>query len=357
MLDVTPNVQNLWERLYYRFLATGGRGAEQREGAFELSAPAAGAIIARSLCRFEYVARPAGLSRYQFEKACLLQASMKPPFVESGHLILQDRRGAAIWWWDQAALKAEGSADGGLRPGAIPESVGQHLPDGWYHLQLADGFEARHIERGMVIGSAWRRQSFGQSDWEAFVSGEGGALVGPCAPPSSIDARALPVAAKPGGGRALVRAVSWQERAAVAGILAAAILGGWWHGAAAGHLHAAKTVAQEAARLETLIGSYDLFVTARQERARLVAAQTAAGEGTAAIRFAAVLRLIAGHKLQVVDLRLDQSELSALLRVEGPASGLRALAGELEALPHFSQVAASAGARPGEMQLNAKVIR
>jgi hypothetical protein len=171
-----------------------------------------------------------------------------------------------------------------------------------------------------------------------------------------MDARGLPVAAKPNGGRVLERAVSKQERAVVAAVLAAAMLGGWWHGEAAGQVQAARVADQEAVRLEKLIGSYDLFVTARQARARLVEAQAAAGDGTAAIRFAAVLRLVATHRLQVIELRLDQSELSAQLRVDGPASGLRALAGELEALPHFTQVTASAGAQSGEMQLNAKVI-
>lgn len=339
-----------------RFPARGGRDASTAGAQRTAKSFTASSVIARSACRFEYVERPPGLSRYQFETACLLQARLKPPFVETGHLVIQDRHGAAIWWWDQAALGAP-SAVGRTQPRRVlPESVGQHLPDGWYHLRLEDGFEARHIERGMVIGSAWRRQSFGQSDWQAFVRGEGGALVGPCVPPSIMDATSLPVMARIGGGRVLLRAVSWKERAALAAALLAVVLGGWWHGAAHRQLEAASSARAETDRLDKLIASYDLFVAARKERARLLAAQTAAGSGTAGIRFAAVLRMAAARQLQVIELKLDSSELAVTLRTDASVNGLRALAGELEALPHFSQVTARNGARAGEMQLDAKVV-
>lgn len=338
-----------------RFRATGRRGASQPGASYGYAAKPAAIIVARNLCRFAYLERPAGLSRYQFETACLLQARCKPPFVQSGHLVLQNRDGAAIWWWDEAALLLEANSAGRPSASTIPESVSQQLPDGWYHVRLAEGFEARHVERGMVIGSAWRRQPFGQSDWQAFVSGEGGALVGPCVPPSIIDADTLRFTARPGGGRVLERAISWQERAIFAAVLGAAVLGGWWHGEAAGLARSTERAVKETARLEQVMSEYALFVKTRKEQALLSAAQAAAGNGTAAIRFAAVLRLAAARKLQVTDLRLDQSELALSVRFDGPGTGLRALAGELEALPHFSDVTASPGAEPGEMRLLAKV--
>lgn len=337
------------------FPLLGSGGAERQQSAEGVGRHNVSLVIPRSLCRFLYVERPDALSRYQFEAACLLQARCQAPFVDPCHLILRDRRGAAIWWWDSAALGSEtGSA---ARPACdgIPQSVAQKLPDGWYHLRLGDGFEARHVERGMVIGSAWRRQPFSQSDWHAFVSGEGGALIAPYAPPSIIDAESLPSLRRVRSGRVLVRAVSPQERLIITGALLASVLGGWWHGEAAGRARAAELANAEAARLEQVIGSYDLFVRARKEQGRLRSAQAAAGNGTGAIRFATVLRLAAQRKVQVNAFRLDQSELVLVARADGSSSSLRSLASQLEAMPYLSRVTASAGQRSGEMQLTARI--
>lgn len=311
--------------------------------------------IPRHSCRFEYVPRTAGLSRYQFESAGLLQVRCKAPFTATDHVVLRNRYGLAIWWWDREACQSNAALPATPSNQVLPESVCQALPDGWHHLRLTEGFELRHIERGMVIGSAWRRQPFGLGDWQAFLNDEGGDLIAPEMPPPVVDARSFPRLRRVSGGRRLTRVTSMKERLLVISLLGAFVLGGGLLGQASAHATAAEIAASEATRLEKFLQSYHLFSRIRKEQARIRAAHAAAGNGAGAIRFALILQMTAKRKLQVSALQLDASSLALTVVTTGSARNLSALAAELEALPFLSEVAARQGEQAGEMQLAAKV--
>lgn len=311
--------------------------------------------IPRHSCRFEYVPRTAGLSRYQFEIAGLLQARCKAPFTASDHIVLHNRYGLAIWWWDREACLSNTALPATHSHQVLPESICQALPDGWHHLRLTEGFELRHIERGMVIGSAWRRQPFGLADWQAFLNDEGGDLIAPDMPPPVVDARNFPRLHGATGGRRLIRATSMKEHLISMSLVSAFVLGGALLGLASAHATAAEIATSEATRLESFLQSYHLFARIRKEQARIRAAHSVAGNGTGAIRFALVLQMTAKHKLQVSALQLDTNSLLLTVVTTGSARNLRALAAELEALPFLSEVAATQGEQTGEMQLTAKV--
>lgn len=270
-------------------------------------------------------------------------------------MALHDRRGVAIWWWDADAVSGGSDHAGQQAQDILPEPVCQDLEDGFHHFHLDEGFEARHVHNGMVIGSAWRRTPFDRLTWQAFLEAHN-ATPGQIAagPPIAVDPPAA-TATRPLAGRRLVRVVHPRDQL-LAGLLAgAAVAGAWWHGQAAAFATATQQIEAEASRISTILESYDLMVLARQDLANMAEARATAGHGAAAVRLARVLQLAAGRRLPVSEIRIDSQELDLLVEAGDEPARVRALASDIESMPEFTGVLGAPGPDSRQTRLTAKV--
>lgn len=356
MLDISPTAYRLWGKLLNRFPNGKAIGSGAVSPTARWTAPA---TIPRHLCRFEYFERPAGLRRSQFEAACLLRARHKAPFVDAESLVIRGPDGVGIWWWDTAAWadlndgsQDEPSATGGRD---VPESLCADLPDGWHHICLEQGYEARLVRRRMVIASAWRRNAFGPEEWQDFArlaDPEEGDVV-PLPIPFPIERSQLK--AKVRGGTVLRRPMGVAEKGLLAALLFASVLGSWWQGEAATLAETAARTEGEAARLERFVARYDLFSQIRNDLHELNAAQRALGQTTAAADLATILAQVANANLSLSSMQLDREQLRLAVQTGGDVDRLRNVAAQIEALPGFVHVAAQEGDGEGEMILSAEV--
>jgi hypothetical protein len=353
MLEVGHNATSLLGKLSCHFLTRGSRSPD-RGPAAQRAQPVT-RLLPREALRFAYFARPPEVSRHAFHSSCLLQASYQAPFANPGYMALHDRRGVAIWWWNAEGPLAvpKGGPPAGLK--VIPEPVCQPLEDGFHHLHLDSGFEARCIRNGMVVGSAWRRSPFDRIAWQDFLEAHGAAPGELAAgPPIAVDPPPV-LTARPCGGRPLLKAVHPRERLLALALATTGAAGAWWHGEAAAFAAAQSQVEGETVRLAGIVRNYDLMVSAREDQARIAEARRLAGTGAAALRLIRVLRLVAGHDLKISTIRLDGEQLDLLLAAGADAAKLRALATEIESLPEFSSVVGTPGPDGGQMRLTAKV--
>lgn len=313
------------------------------------------AIIPRSLCRFEYFERPAQLGRQEFEAACLLRAELKPPFVDAGSIVIGDRDGVGIWWWDAGAWANMTEAPQNRASRYLPESLCANLPDGWHHISLDTGYEARLVRRQMVVASVWRRTAFIKAEWQDIVAlAEPGGDAGiPLPPAARIERSHLTPQLR--GGRELRHPMAAAEKLLLVGLLLASILGGWWQGEAATLAENATRNQAEAVRLERFTASYELFARIRSDLQELDAAQRALGRTSTATDLATILAQVASAGLSLSSMQLDREQLRISVQTQGDVERLRAVATQIEALPGFVHVAAQDGESAGEMILSAKV--
>lgn len=305
-------------------------------------------VLPRELCRFVYLPRPEYLASHKFEESCLLEARHKAPFAESAWLVLKDPNGASIWWWQCEADTPASNQD-------LPESLCHRLPDGWHHLRLDSGYEARHVLQGAVVASAWQRSPFGPHSWQAFIRDQHFARIGPQLPPP---AAVLPMPAIPQRqvrGRVLVRAADPLLRFAAGSALAAAAIGGWWFGETAAFEQVQARQSREAQRLERTLSDYALFASTRMERAEIERARSIVGSGRAGIALARALRIASGLDLQVLSFRIDRKELEIGLRRDTDPALVRKLAAQLEALPEFSALSGRDADHSDSLRLTASV--
>ncbi len=316
---------------------------------------AAPAIIPRNLCRFEYVERPAGLRRQEFEEACLLRAAHKAPFVASGSVVIRGRDGIAIWWWDAAAWAALHGDPKTAAGRDLPESLCASLPDGWHHVRLENGYEARLVRREMIIASSWRREAFGAAEWQDFV-----AVADPDGDRAIPLPPAVPIARsqltpKLRGVTVLRRPMAAAEKVLLAGLLLASTLGGWWQGEASKLAETAARSEAQAMRLERFAADYKRFSEVRSDLQELAAAQRALGQTTAVTDLATILAQVANANLSLSSMQLDHEELRLAVQTGGDVDRLRSVAAQIEALPQFAEVTAQDGDAEGEMILSAQV--
>lgn len=356
MLDISPTAFRLWRKLLSRFPNGKALGSEADSPTGRWAAPA---IIPRNLCRFEYFERPTGLRRQQFEAACLLCAEHKAPFVDAGSIVIRGRDGVGIWWWDAAAWASLNDGPQGGPQNAhsrdLPESLCASLPDGWHHIYLESGYEARLVRRQMVIASTWRRSAFGAAEWQDVVAlaDPDGDVAIPLPPAFHIERSQL--TARVRGGTVLRRPMGAAEKGLLAGLLLASALGGWWQGEAATLAETAARSEAEAARLERFVARYELFSQIRSDLQELNAAQRALGQTTAATDLATILAQVANANLSLSSMQLDREQLRLAVQTGGDVDRLRTVAAQIEALPGFVHVAAQDGESEGEMILSAEV--
>lgn len=314
-------------------------------------------IIPRNLCRYEYLTRPARLRRKQFEAACLLRAEHKAPFVDAGSMIIRGRDGVAIWWWDAAAwaIANDSPADASRRD--IPESLCASLPDGWHHICLENGYEARLVRRQMVIASTWRRSAFDEAEWQEVVRHAETDVAVPVPLPPALRIERSDLTARIQGGSVLRRPMAAADKALIAGLLLASLPGGWWQGEAASLADNATRSSAEAVRLERFVAHYKLFSEVRSDLRELNAAQRELGRTTTATDLAAILTKVADANLSVSSMQLDREALRLAVQTGGDAERLRTVAAQIEALPGFANVDARDGDSKGEVVLSAEVGR
>jgi hypothetical protein len=352
MLDVSQTAFRLRTKLLCRFPNGKAPGPGANSPAGRRAAPA---IIPRHLCRFEYFPRPAGLRRQQFEAACLLRAEHKAPFLDAGSLVIRGRDGVGIWWWDAAAWASLGYNPQNPAAADIPESLCASLPDGWHHIRLENGYEARLVRQNTVIASTWRRSAFGKVEWQdvvALADADRDTAV-PLPPVSDIERSQL--AARVRGGTVLRRPMGAAEKGLLAGLLLASVLGGWWQGEATALAEAAARNEAEAVRLERFVAGYELFSQMRSDLEELNAAQRALGQTTPATDLATILAQIANANLSLSSMQLDREQLRLAVQTGGDIERLRSVAAQIEGLPSFVHVAAQDGDSDGEIILSAEV--
>lgn len=358
MLATSRTALGSWRKLLSRFPNAEASGSGTNAPAGSWAAPA---TIPRNLCRFEYLERPAGLRRQQFEAASLLRAEHKAPFVDAGSMVIRGRDGVGIWWWDAgawASLAHGPQGDPHHAPGRdLPESLCANLPDGWHHIHLDHGYEARLIRGQMVIASVWRRSPFGAAEWQEVVALADPASDGAIPLPPALRIERSQLTARLRGGTLLRRPISRGEQGLLAGLLLACVLGGWWQGEAATLAEAAARSEAEAVRLERFVARYELFSRSRSDLQELNAAQRALGHTTTATDLATILASIANADLSLTAMQLDREQLRLAVRTGGDVDRLRTVAAQIEALPGFAHVAAQDGEGDGEMILSAEVGR
>lgn len=320
-----------------------------------LSRQPSATCVPRAKCRFEYVPRPDGLARRKFESACLLQAEHRAPFVISGKLTVVDRHGAAFWWWDASSPEDERQPESHIARNGLPESVCRRLLDGWHHLRLETGFEAVFVQKGLVVGSAWQRMPFDGRAWRTFVDDQGEGRIGPHVPPPQIDAPLPTAAALQSRGRVLLKVTHPGARILTIAALTSAAACGWMLGQASQLNRMAKIDISEAARLEQVLKSYELYKHVREQQSELGQARDAAGSGQIGLALASALELAASQGLQVQAFSIDTQRLELVLLTPSDPAKLRLIAAKLESLAPFSEVAGRESDLPGTTRLTAKV--
>jgi hypothetical protein len=350
MLAFNPNAFRFGRNLLSR--SRNGNRLDTDPPRGRLIAPA---IIPRSLCRFEYLERPDHLGRQQFEAACLLRAEHKAPFVDAGSIVIGGRDGVGIWWWDAAAWANINDAPQNQASRDLPESLCANLSDGWHHICLDIGYEARLVRRQMVVASIWRRTAFIKAEWQhvvALAEPDGDVAI-PLPPAVRIERSHL--TAQMRGGTELRRPMAAAEKVLFTGLLLVSILGGWWQGEATTLAENAARNKAEAMRLERFTASYELFSKIHSDLQELDAAQRALGRTTTATDLATLLAQVANAGLSLSSMQLDREHLRLAVRTGGDVDRLRAVAAQIEALPSFVHVAAQDGEGVGEMILLAEV--
>jgi hypothetical protein len=122
------------------------------------------------------------LTRSQRARAARVFAEANAPFVQSGLLVLENKSGASIWYWDEARLAEFGL--GSVRP-VSPETVWRPTGDGWRIIACLEGFEAQYWLGGALLASNWRRTEHTAEQWRGFVlSVEGAEHEAPDEPPT-----------------------------------------------------------------------------------------------------------------------------------------------------------------------------
>lgn len=312
-------------------------------------------IVPRHLCRFEYIKRPTGLKRHQFQASCLLQAQYSAPFINSESVVIQDRYGAAIWWWDAATGADEYRSVSKTKRPALPESICVQLPEGWHHIRLNCGFEARHVRRGMVVQSTWKRTPFEISDWENLQGSDIDATQHSVVVPVVTDAPTLPEPLRPRGGRVLSHVISTRDAVVIVAAVFAAALGGWWHGKAESIDRSTAVATAEADRLERFISTYDLFARGRAQQAHIKVANDILGPSRAATDLMATLSIVEKRNLQVSSAKIDSKTLEISIIPDGDADKLRSIAASIEAMPGIAQIVSRDADGASEIMLTADV--
>lgn len=311
--------------------------------------------LPRASCRFQYLPRPDGLGRRQFGAACLLHAEHRAPFLQSGRLILTNRDGAAIWWWEMPADDNVTEAEIASSGSGFPESVCRRLCDGWHHLELESGFEAVCVRKGLIVASSWQRTPFDGRAWRAFADDQGEGVICPHTPPPITSAPFPETATLLSTGKMLVQVDNPGVHALAIGAVLSAAACGWMLGEAAQLEKSARIQIAETERLKNMLSNYELFDRVRKEQAELDDARVAAGSGRVGLALADVLELAASQNLQVRSFAIDNKELELVLRMPGAPAKLRILATKVEALPAFSNVSGRQSDIPGTTALIADV--
>jgi len=267
---------------------------------------------------------------------------------------MHNRNGIAIWWWDAAAFAAEFDLSG-TRRRDVPESISQKLPDGWYHLQLDEGYEARRVQQSMVTASVWRRTPFTDADWRAMAAEHGEDAPDGAPPLSVVEGPQSPVRVY--GGRIVRTPMAKQEKLFLLFLFIAAVLGGWWQGQAATLEQSAEKANGEAERLEAFVARYPLFAEIRSDLVEINAAQKALGRTTAASDLAQLLSFVSVAGLQLATFELDDSRLELGLVAGADDDRIRTIAAQVEAMPAFVHVTAQASDLEGRTLLTAEVSK
>lgn len=294
---------------------------------------------------------------HEFDAACLLQAEHKAPFVDSDHLILQDRNGAAIWWWETSEDQGEDTLPrSGARGLGIPESLCRKLSEGWHHLRLETGFEALLVNKGLIVASAWRRLPFDGHAWRTFVEEQGEGRIGPHVPPALVSVPFPHSTALQSGGRVLASVRSPATLALASCTLAAVAVSSFWIGESAALERRAAIEIAEAQRIEPMLANYGLFARVRHEASELQDATKVAGRADIPVALASALELAASTGLQVLSFKIDEKDFEIVVRSQNGPTGLRGMAAKLEALPSFTGVSGSESETPETARLVAKVV-
>ena len=355
MLETHPSATNRWKNSLGNFLRLRRFDASSAWATVSAYLFSKNEIIPRHVCRFEYIKRTSGLKRHQFQASCLLQARYSAPFLTSESIVIQDSDGAAIWWWDAAAGSTEGHTATKAKRTSLPESVCAQLPDGWHHIRLECGYEARHVQRGMVIHSTWKRTPFELSDW---INLQGGNINDPqhgVAVPVVTDAPPLQEPFRPRGGRILSHVISTRDSVLITAAVFSAALGGWWHGKAEAINQSTAVAKAEADRLERFVSSYDLFARSRAQQAHIKVANDILGPSRAPTDLIATLSIVEKRNLQVSSAKIDSKTFEISIVPDANPDKLRSIAASIEAMPGIAQVVSRDADGASEIMLTADV--
>lgn len=284
-----------------------------------------------------------------------MQAQYSAPFLNSESIVVQDRYGAAIWWWDAATGSDESRTVGKTKRPALPESICVQLPDGWHHIRLDCGFEARYVQRGMVVQSTWKRTPFELSDWENLQGSDIDDTQHSVVAPFLTDAPPVPEPFRPRGGRVLSHVISTRDALVIVAAVFAAALGGWWHGKAESIDRSTAVATAEADRLERFISSYDLFAQGRAQQAHIKAANEILGPSRAATDLMASLSIVEKRNLQVSSAKIDSKTFEISIIPDADPDKLRSIAASIEAMPGIAQIVSRDADGASEIMLTADV--
>lgn len=355
MLETHPSATNRWKSSLENFLRLwriDAGSAWATVGSYLFSK---NEIIPRYVCRFEYIKRPPELKRHQFQASCLLQAQYSAPFLNSESIVIQDSDGAAIWWWDSATGSNDPRTAAVTKRNSLPESVCVQLPDGWHHIRLECGYEARHVQRGMVIQSMWKRTPFELSDWVNLQGSDiNGTQLGGIVP-SPTDAPPLPEPLRPRGGRVLSHVISTRDSVIITAAVLSAALGGWWYGKAEAINQSTEVAKAEADRLERFVSSYDLFARGRAQQAHIKVANDILGPSRAPTDLMAALSIVENSNLQVSSAKIDSKTFEISIVPDANPDKLRSIAASIEAMPGIAQVVSRDADGASEIMLTADV--
>lgn len=144
------------------------------------------------------------MSAAQADRAALLAADAKAPFVDAQAIVVRAPLGFGLWWWDGGRLREAGLPPAGGAGRVAPESALFVVEDGWSQVVTREGVEARYCRDLTLIASQWRRRPFTPEQWRAFADSVDGATSPapgyppePIAPQTIARASALPIVTPP----------------------------------------------------------------------------------------------------------------------------------------------------------------
>lgn len=149
-------------------------------------------LLSRELCSFSLFSA-ANLPPRQRKQAASLYARATAPYVRSSARLTKAQADFGIWWWDADRVESLMTAAGlsGASPLICPESLSQPPAQGqgdsWRIVRLAHGYEAQLWRDKALLATAWRRDRFDLTSWQAFVRLQRGTDTAPDQPPAPSD--------------------------------------------------------------------------------------------------------------------------------------------------------------------------